>query len=142
MNTFFRSLTFPVTAAVGLASVIGLGASPSHAVQTSLPLNITVQLSRSVITNTGLCRSSNRIGSFGETITVICSTGKQVNFRSNTSALPWTAIQDGPFRFVTVLSKAGEPKGMVDSYTGFGTITSWRVVSLKDIDYLEMTVHW
>jgi len=32
--------------------------------------------------------------------------------------------------------------GGVDSYTGPGTITSWRMVSLADRDYLEIQIGW
>lgn len=48
----------------------------------------------------------------------------------------------GPYRFVTHDSSAGESLGTVDSYAGTGTITSWRMVKLADLDYLEMMVHW
>lgn len=124
------------------ALTLGLWAFPAYSAQSGAQFVVTAQLAGSGVANTGLCRSSNRIGVFGKTLTIVCATGEPVDFKGNPSSLPWSAVQDGSYRFVTVVSRAGEPTGAVDSYAGIGTITSWRVISLVELDYLEMMVHW
>lgn len=124
------TLIYPVAAAwfFALAALLVLWAIPSHAGQRSAQFSVLINLqSGGGVPNTGLCRSSSRIGVFGEAITVICSSGEP---------------QDNAYRFVTLVSKAGELLGTVESYAGTGTITSWRVVSLSNLDYLELMVGW
>ena len=38
--------------------------------------------------------------------------------------------------------REGQPLETVDSYTGAGTATSWRLLKLNNRDYLEMMLHW
>jgi len=92
--------------------------------------------------NFALCRSTSSIGIFGAAVTVFCSTGTFSGYSDNDPKLPWTAMQDSTYRFVTQISRSGETLGTVDSYTGGGTVTSWRVIKLANRDYLEMMVHW
>jgi hypothetical protein len=91
---------------------------------------------------TGFCRSNTGTGAFGATITFVCSTGAIVDISPGGTGMPWAPMHGRAFRYVTTVSMAGETLGTVDSYTGAGTITSWRVVNLADLDYLEMMVHW
>ena len=46
-----------------------------------------------------------------------------------------------PHYYIQV-SRAGALLATVESNTGNETTTSWRVVSLPERDYLEMTVKW
>jgi hypothetical protein len=126
-----------------LAALLGVWVFPSQAAQTSAPFNLTINLQNSGgrIPNSGLCRSTSMIGTFGSTITVYCSSGAIADFSGDPSTLPWTTKQDSSYRFVTQVSRAGELLGTIDIYTG-GTITSWRMIRLVDRDYLEMMVHW
>jgi hypothetical protein len=140
MNIILRSLTQPITVAqtAGLAALIGLGVLPGYAAQSSLRFDITVQLTEKKSANPALCRSSTRIGAFGNTLTVSCFSGAVVNFSGDASGLPWVAMQDGAFRFVT--SGSGKPLGTVDSYRDGRTVTSWRLVKLAKLEYLELMV--
>ena len=114
-------------------------AVPAYALtaQNSFSVSINVQPA-----NTALCKSASSIGIFGAAVTVICSTGAFASYSDYDSKLPWTAMQDSTYRFVTQISRSGETLGTVDSYTGGGTVTSWRVIKLANRDYLEMMVHW
>lgn len=93
---------------------------------------------------TALCRTGSGIGPFGATLTVVCSTGILTDYSGGASNLPWvTAIEDNSFRYLlSVFGPSGESLGVVDSYTGVGTVTTWRTIHLNHQDYLEMTVHW
>jgi len=125
-----------------LAALLGAWVLPSQAAQTSAPFNLTINLQNSSsMPDSGLCRSTSMIGTFGSTMTVYCSSGAIASFSGDPSTLPWTTKQDSSYRFVTQVSRAGELMGTIDIYTG-GTVTSWRVIRLTDRDYLEMMVHW
>ena len=114
-------------------------AVPAYArtAQASFSVSINVQPA-----NTALCRSAASIGIFGAAVTVICTTGAFVSYAGNNTQLPWATVQDSAYRFVTNVSASGDSLGTVDSYTGAGTVTSWRVIKLANRDYLEMMVHW
>ena len=128
-RAFLRALTRQVTAArtFALAAVLGVWALPSHAASSSAQFNVTINLNPP---STAVCRSSTGTGASGATATVVCATGTN---------LPATPVYEGTYRFMT---QGGELSGIVDSYTGACTFTSWRVVKLADRDYLEMIVGW
>jgi hypothetical protein len=116
---------------------------PSYAAQVNTQFKVLINLqSNSGTPNAGLCRSSGRIGNFGEVITVECSTGKVVTFSGNSSNLARTAMQDGSYRFLTQFSETGVSLGTLDIYAGGGTVTSWRIVNLANRDYIELMVGW
>lgn len=142
MNITLRSRTRPITAArvAGVAALIGLGVLPGYAAQSSLQFSVTVQLAKNETANTALCRSRTKIGAFGDAVTVICSSDAVVNFSGGATGLPWVAVQDGAFRFVTLTSSSGRPLGTVNSYGEGRTVTSWRLVKLAKLDYLELMV--
>lgn len=138
------TLTQAVIAAevFSLAALLFLWAHPSYAAQTSSRFTVNINLQpNGNLSNTGLCRSSNRIGSFGEAVTIECSTGKAVTFSGGASKLPWSAVQDGHYRFIIQLSGSGVPPDS-DRLVGAGTVTSWRIVNLADREYLELMVGW
>jgi hypothetical protein len=105
--------------------------------QASLAVNINLQDADSA-----LCRSASSIGIFGAAITVFCTTGAWANYSGNIPRLPQISMRDNTYRFVTQVSRGAEPLETVDSYTGGGAVTSWRVIRLSKREYLEMTVHW
>ncbi|MEQ1526798.1 MAG: hypothetical protein ABL911_08660 [Gallionella sp.] len=125
-----------------LAALLFLWIPFSYAAQANAQFTVDINFHPSNPTsNAGLCRSSTRIGTFGEAVTVECSTGRAVRFAGNTSNLPWSATQDGYYRFVTQLSGAGVPT-TADQFVGAGTVTSWRIINLADWEYLELMVGW
>jgi|CXWL01.1.fsa_nt_gi outer membrane protein assembly factor BamA len=126
-----------------LAALLFLWASSGYAEQDSAQFNVNINLKNNGNPPNagGVCRSSTRIGTFGEAVTVECSTGKAVTFAGDTSKLPWSAMQDGYYRFVTQLSGTGIPLES-DKFAGAGTVTSWRIVNLADWEYLELMVGW
>ncbi len=143
-SVLIRTLIQAVAAAkvFTLAALLFLWASSSYAAQASAQFTVDINLQpNGNLPNAGVCRSSTRIGTFGEAVTVECSTGKAVVFAGDTSQLPWSAMQDGYYRFVTQLSGAGAPLDS-DKFAGAGTVTSWRIVNLADWEYLELMVGW
>ena len=127
------------------AILLGVWLSPCHAGQSSGQFNVTINLQTgnpAPIATTGLCRSSTGVGMFGAALTVVCATGDIATYSGNPADLPWATIPNNPYRLVTTVTNSGEMLGTIDSYTGAGTITSWRVLKLTDRDYLEMMVHW
>lgn len=125
--------------AFALAALLFFWALPSQAAQSNTQFTLTINLQSP---NAGLCQSGTRIGTFGATVTVVCTTGTAEKFSGNIASLPTTTADDNSYRFLTQISRSGEPLGTVDSYVGIGTVTSWRVVNLDNQDYLEMMVHW
>lgn len=88
------------------------------------------------------CRTTDAPGAFGATVTVVCSTGAVVDVSSDEAGMPWVPLHGGAYRYLVQVRKADEVLATVDSYTGAGTVTSWRVVRLADRDYVELTVGW
>ena len=115
---------------------------PSFAAQNNALFNVNVQLAGNSTPSRGICRSSTLIGAFGVAITVLCSNGMPVDFSGDTTRLPWASIPDGSYRFVTLLSSNNEPLGTLDFLTGAGTVTTWRMVKMSNLDYLELSVGW
>ena len=104
--------------ALGVAIMLGVWALSSHAAQTSSSFLVTVNQPGSTVPDEGLCRF---IGSFGTSITVACSPG---------------------LRFITQPPSSMKLEDLEPSYTGAGTVTSWRMIRFENGDYLEMTVRW
>ena len=125
------------------AALLGIWALPGQAAQTngSFPVSINL-LSGGGPSNTALCRSSSGIGAFGTALTIVCSNGTVVNYPGDPSNLPWINTQDSSYDYFLTVYSAGQPIGTVDSYTGVGTVTTWRMINLGHQDYLEMMVHW
>jgi hypothetical protein len=81
-------------------------------------------------------------GSYGSVVTVVCATGVVVEIWPPDSRSSWGPAHGGSYRFLPPVSLAGVMSGSLDMNTGLGTVTSWRVITLVDRDYLEMTVRW
>ena len=129
--------------AFSLAALLVLCTQPSYAGQANSQFKVLINLQSGIgVPNAGVCSSSSRIGTFGEVVTVECSTGKVVTFSGNTSKLPWTTMQDGSYRFFTHYSEKPVSLGTLDIYAGGGTVTSWRIVRLANRDYIELMVGW
>jgi hypothetical protein len=140
-----RTLAQPAVSArvFTLAALLVLCVQPSYASQVSEQFKVLINLkSNGKFSNASLCRISTGIGFFGETVNVECYSEKSVTLSSNTSNLLGTAMQDGSYRSLTQFSKAGVSLGTRDIYAGGGSVTSWRVMSLDDRDYIELMVGW
>jgi hypothetical protein len=87
---------------------------------------------------TGFCIKNLGASGFGATVTVVCSTGAVVDLGAN----PWLTPQGGAYRYLYQISSGGVLLGTIDSYSGIGNETSWRVVDVMDHKYLEMQVGW
>lgn len=124
---------------LALLVLLGCLPPPSEAGQFSVPITVRVVLSSDT---SGICRSSNQIGAFGAAITIVCATGTPAKFSGDAHQLPWSSAQDGPFRYLTLRSVAGEFLGSVESHTGSGITNSWNVVRVNDREYLEFMVSW
>ena len=123
---------------ISFAVILALWALPVQAAQSNAQFTVFI-----VLQNDGaLCRSSARVGVFGQAVTVVCNSGEAVSFSGDTTNLPWSSVQDGSYRFVALAPQSFESLGKLSSYAGIGTVTSWRVVKLSELDYLELTIGW
>jgi len=137
---YFRTPTYLVKTAriIAFAALPVLWASLAQASQSNAQFTVFI-----VLQNDGaLCRSSARVGVFGQAVTVVCNSGETVSFSGDTASLPWSSVQDGMYRFVALAPKSFESLGELNNYAGIGTVTSWRVVKLSDLDYLELMIGW
>jgi hypothetical protein len=124
--------------------------SVAHAGQTHRTFNITVNLQTSATinpvtqqpTNSAFCRVTDDPAAFGATYTIVCATGAVVDISPGRSGMPLSPMHGGAYRYLFQANRGGNQLGTIDSYLGVGTITSWRVVNLRDRDYLEMLVNW
>jgi hypothetical protein len=88
------------------------------------------------------CRTDSLPGTFGATVTIVCSTGVVVDIEAPRFQERLSPVHGGAYRYLTQVSAGGQILGTVDFYSGLGTITSWRVVNLVDRQYVEMTLNW
>ncbi len=103
---------------------------------------VTVNLLKGATPSSGLCRSSSLPGAFGATATVVCATGAVVDLEPGRLGQPWIPTHGGAYRYVTQVNSGAGPLGIIDVYSGIGTVTAWRVISMAEREYLEMTVGW
>lgn len=141
-------------ALVLLAALFGVWAIPCHAAQNTGQFVVSINLTGTPAAGgvpvgatptapvSALCRSRSGIGTFGSTLTVVCATGVSAAFNGDSSSVPWTTMPDNSYRYMLDIYRGRERLGTVDSYTGAGTITSWRLLKLNNQDYLEMMLHW
>jgi hypothetical protein len=98
--------------------------------------------------DSAFCRIGPSAQTFGSIVTIVCATGAVVNIEAPDKALPWVPLHGGAYRFsrltsTELLGMLGmQFPGAIDSYTGLGTVTSWRHVNLGDREYLEMLLGW
>jgi hypothetical protein len=93
----------------------------------------------------GFCVSAPTKSTFGAVVTVVCDTRIVADLEAPRTALPSTALHGGAFRFTHIADNELPGSRLADgfdSYTGAGTVTSWRMVSLADRDYVEMQIGW
>lgn len=93
----------------------------------------------------GYCFKTPDRSNFGAVVTVVCGSGEVVAVDLPSSAAPWIPVHGGAYRYTHVAENElpiGRLLGGFDSYTGWGTVTSWRMVSWADLDYLEVQIGW
>lgn len=129
---------------LALASPLALSApSLVSAAQLATPFNVTVRLPGA--SKAGFCTKGAEPSTFGAIVTIVCATGAVVDVAAPRNATVWTPIHGGAYRFLRI--SPDEVQGVqyvqsMESFTGVGTVTSWRMVSLADRDYLEMLIGW
>lgn len=114
----------------GLTTMLALSTLQANAGPITGQFNVTVNLE----TAPASCRTTNAPGSFGATVTVVCSSGAISETRS--------PLRVGAYRYLFQVSAGETLLGTIDSYAGVGTVTTWRVAHLANRDYLEMLVGW
>ena len=90
------------------------------------------------VSKTGFCTKNTGFNGFGASVTVVCSTGAVVDLFAN----PWLTAQGGAYRYLYHIRSGGILLGTIDSFSGAGNETSWRVIELLGHKYLEMQVGW
>lgn len=130
------------TRAVCLALLLAGWTLPNNAAQSSAEFAVSVTLRTAATeSNTGLCRSIPGVGAFGASVTVVCATGKVIGLDTPDLISPWELAYGGVYRTLTRVA-SNTVSGTVDSYTGNGTSTAFRLVRLADTEYIEMMVAW
>lgn len=134
-----------------MAGMLGFLTSSVHAAQLNGQFNVTVNFPSGITgttsttsprPNSAFCQTTNAPGSFGATVTVVCSTGALVDIAPGRTGMPWSPMHGGSYRYLFQASRDGNPLGTIDTHLSVGTVTSWRVVNLADRDYLELLVDW
>lgn len=92
--------------------------------------------------SSAFCRTSDLPGAFGAVITVVCSTRAIVAITPGRSGAPLSPMHGGVYQFATRVWRSNDAVEIADLTTGAGTTTSWRVVTLANREYLEMTLAW
>lgn len=139
-----------ITAArLTLAAAMLLGLAHVNAAQVGGQFNVTVTLQPAgglpvppTGPQTGFCTTNPGGTAFGATVTVVCSTGAFVDLSPSRAGQPWSPMHGGAYRYVFQANRGNDTLGTIDSYVGVGTTTSWRVVTLSNWDYFEMTTAW
>jgi hypothetical protein len=116
---------------------MALTVAPVYGAQVTATFDVVIKLQ----TNTGVCSSSNATGAFGATVTLVCGTGLVTGISAAGSAMSFVPVHGGAYRFLTHIS-GDQLSATLDSYSGVGTSTAFRVVSVADRQYIEMTVGW
>lgn len=127
-----------------LATVLGFAAVPVNAAQLNGQFNVTVNLQSAnspTLPQSVFCRTSPGGLAFGAIVTVVCSTGTVVDISPSSTGMPWAPMHGGAYRYI-LPGRAVDLPGTIDSYVGAGTTTSWRVIKLSNLDYLELMVGW
>lgn len=130
-----------------LAVLLGLSSSTVYAELVGGQFNVTVNLQSSSVSSqiapvSAFCRSSDTLGSFGATTTVVCATGALVDISASRIKKNLSPEYGGAYRYIFQASRDGNILGTVDSYVEVGNETSWSVIDLVDRVYLEMLVDW
>ena len=139
----------PRGSAIRFASLVAglLWAGAGLAAQSGNQFNVTVSLNTglpAVAPTSAFCRLGPGPLTFGAIVTIVCATGTVVDVSAPATTAPWVPIHGGAYRFHRLtdnLLGVAIP-GMIDSYVGLGTVTSWRWVTLSDRDYLELLLGW
>ena len=128
-----------------LATVLGFAAVPVNAAQVSSSFNVTVNLQSAnspTLPQTIFCRTNPGGLAFGAMVTVVCSTGAVVDISPGRTGRSGPPMHGGAYRYVTQVLWNGDWVESLDDTPGIGTITSWRIVSLLNRNYIELTVGW
>jgi hypothetical protein len=88
------------------------------------------------------CTLDNSSRAYEAIVTVVCGTGAVVQVSPPVGWRGWKPVHGGAYRFLPPVLPSGVMSDDSDIHAGLGTVTSWRLVSLKDRDYLEMTLRW
>lgn len=139
-----RGLSF----ALGAALMLSCFAQAVAAASSSGQFTVTATLQAGNGAHTlpaGYCfRTPDKLN-FGAVVTVVCGSRAVAAIDLPSSAAVWTPIHGGAYRYTHVAENElpiGRLLGGFDSYTGWGTVTSWRMVSWADLDYLEVQIGW
>ena len=124
-----------------LAIAFGCFTPPVNAVQGSGQFNVTASL-QSANSPTVFCRTNPGGLAFNAAVTVVCSTGAVVDISPGRTGIPWSPMHGGAYRYVTQVLWNGDWLESLDDTPGTGTVTSWRIVSLLNRNYIELTVGW
>jgi hypothetical protein len=145
MSTLGMSLAKHAALVCGCALACSNAAADQQSTQFKVKVNLVANAATNVPANPSsvFCSSTNAPGSFGATVTVVCSTGAQVAINAPAAGgAPWRPAHGGAYQYISYLARAGSGVAVADIYSLAGTITTWRTVNLNERSYTEMTVSW
>ena len=130
-------------ALLAFAVAFAISAPLANAAQISAPFKVKVSVGGEL--TGGICSRHTDPSTFGAIVNIVCATGAFVGLEAPKNAVAWTPVHGGAYRFTRVNPDEIRAVSYVQStgsYTGVGTVTSWRMVSLADREYLEMLIDW
>ncbi|MDA8257001.1 MAG: hypothetical protein M0Z99_15470 [Betaproteobacteria bacterium] len=136
MNTLGEALRM-------VAVAIAVGAAAATAAPGSGQFQVTAAVAGAP--ESGYCTKTAGNANFGAVVTILCAGGGAVGVETPPDTASWIPIHGGAYRFGRVAGNARSESLLLDGvseYTGLGTVTSWRMVSLENFEYLEMQIGW
>lgn len=85
------------------------------------------------------CNSNVGTGSFGATVTVVCSTGAIVGITGPDSFRP---SHGGAYRYLLQVKPDEQLAGAIDALTGIENFAAWQLVKVGNQEYVELTLGW
>jgi hypothetical protein len=129
-----------------IVAALAVLAVPANA-QTSGQFKVTVNL-QSANSTTGPCTKGSKVSVSGAKVTTACATATSLVVDKESSEGDYSSldIDSGVYRFIYLnsvdLLGAISGQTQMGTYNPGGSITTWRLVRLPNLDYAEMQIGW
>lgn len=123
---------------ISLLISLCLGGMPAGAGQASAELKVVVTGADAAAPRV-FCSSTARPGSFGATVTVVCSTGALASIAGPER---FTSSHGGAYQYLLQLRSDGGGVAEMVALPGADAGAAWRIVRLGDQEYVEFTLAW
>jgi hypothetical protein len=132
-NSLARYLSVGIALGAGLTAML-----PVHGLAAQAKAELQIRVTGAVFAPVRVfCTSS--AGSYGATVTVVCSTGAVVGVAGPDS---FRSVNGGAYRYLLQVKNGWQNVGEIDALTDSGTITGWKIIKLENLEYVELTLGW